>query len=78
MPVKPQHLMYTVSMTKNDKTSNEKTMMVRVSIDLPKALRNRIEEAAAAEEQDFASAVRSALREWTDRVLFEKEVRLSS
>ena len=55
----------------------EKTI-VRISIDLPKALRNRVDEAAAAEGKNFASAARSALREWSDRVLSEKEALLSS
>lgn len=57
--------------------SNEKTT-VRVSIDLPKALRNRVEEAAAVAGQSFASAARVALREWADRVLSEKNTLLSS
>ena len=59
------------------KTSNKKTI-VRVSIDLPKTLRNRIEEAAAAEGRNFASAARVALREWADRILSEKDALLSS
>lgn len=55
----------------------EKTT-VRISIDLPKALRNRVDEAAAAEGKDFASAARVALREWADRILPEEEARGSS
>ena len=51
---------------------SKKKTTVRVSIDLPKALRNRVEEAAAGEGQNFASAARIALREWADRVLSEK------
>lgn len=65
-------------MTKTPYTmSNEKTI-VRVSIDLPKALRNRVDEAAAVEGKDFASAARVALREWADRILSEKDALLSS
>ena len=56
--------------------SKRKTI-VRVSIDLPKALRNRVEEAAAAEGQNFAAAARIPLREWADRVLSEKDAPLS-
>ena len=67
-----------MSMTKTPyKMSNKKTI-VRVSLDLPKALRNRVDEAAAAEGQDFASAARVALREWADRILTEEDTLLSS
>lgn len=51
---------------------------VRVSIDLPKALRNRIDEAAALKGHSFASAARIALRQWADDVLSEKDALSSS
>lgn len=57
--------------------STEKTI-VRVSFDLPKALRNRLEKAAVVEGQNFASAACIALSEWTDRVLSEEETMLPS
>ena len=65
-------------MTKKSYTMSSKKTTVRISIDLPKALRNRVDEAAAAEGQDFASAARVALREWADRILSEKDALLSS
>jgi len=57
--------------------SNKKNT-ARVSIDLPKALRNRVEEAAAVEGHNFASAARIALSEWAERILSEKDALLSS
>lgn len=57
--------------------STEKTI-VRVSLDLPKGLRNRLEKAALVKGQNFAAAANIALSEWADRVLSEKEALLPS